>query len=235
MIGEEDHIRIQVLSEGLALGSCYDIGVKIDDVLDEKLDYSFSEKLGYLTQCPTNLGTGLRASLMVHLPGIEKAGLIKQLITAASKLGLAVRGSYGEGTNSVGSVYQISNQVTLGITEEGAIKNLESIVNEVISQERQTREAVANRDKNFDDTIYRIYGTMKYARSVSSVEATAMISRLKLGISLGILDNITLDDLNTLASLTGRYTISTPENEDSDSGRRDRKRADIIRETLSKT
>ncbi len=142
MINEEDHVRIQVISQGMNLESTYDLADKIDTLLDEQLNFAFNDKLGYLTQCPTNIGTGMRASLMLHLPSLKESGAMGKISSSLSKLGLAIRGMYGEGTEPKGAIYQLSNQVTLGISEQEAINNLRDIAYQLVTQERTARETV---------------------------------------------------------------------------------------------
>ena len=136
MVNEEDHLRVQVLASGLDLERALDIANKMDDVLDESLDYAFDDQLGFLTACPSNLGTGLRASVMLHIPALEKAGALNKMSGTISKLGLTLRGTYGEGSKALGSIYQLSNQITLGISEEQAVKNLHEITLQIIEKER---------------------------------------------------------------------------------------------------
>ena len=136
MLCEEDHIRVQVMKSGLALMDCYVLADKIDSALDKKLNFAFDERLGYLTQCPTNLGTAMRASVMLHLPALRRSGQLSVLSSTISKLGLSLRGAYGEGRESRGDIYQLSNQITLGITEQAAIENLQSITRQLVTQER---------------------------------------------------------------------------------------------------
>lgn len=142
MVNEEDHLRIQVLSSGLALHEALDIANRFDDLFDSRLTYAFDDKLGYLTSCPTNLGTGLRASVMLHLPALEQSRNMGRLINTLSKLGLTIRGTYGEGSDAKGALYQVSNQVTLGLDEKTACENLKGIVMQIIDQERQLRAAL---------------------------------------------------------------------------------------------
>ena len=231
MIGEEDHLRIQVMGEGLQLQSCYELADRLDDLLGESLAYAFDNELGYLTHCPTNLGTGLRASVMLHLPALEHSGMIGQVVNTVSKLGLAIRGSYGEGTQAIGSLYQLSNQVTLGITEKDAIGNLQSIANQIIATEREARKTIASQTE-FDDKIYRTFGILKYARKIGSNELTNMISLLRMGISMGIIGGITYDELNALTSRTGSAAIAQLIGDGEDAEHRDRARAQIVRESL---
>ena len=140
MLNEEDHIRLQVITPGLSLEQAYDTADKLDTLLDERLDFAFDEKLGYLTQCPTNLGTGMRASVMLHLPALEKSNAISRIAGNLSKLGLIIRGAHGEGTEPKGAMYQLSNQITLGISEKAAIENLKNITDQLAAQEEQARE-----------------------------------------------------------------------------------------------
>ncbi len=188
MLLEEDHIRIQAISGGLNLEKAYDDAVWAEQKLCEKLPVAFDSQLGYLTECPTNLGTGLRASVMLHLPALESTGLISSLVDSASKIGLTVRGMYGEGSRSHGSLYQLSNQVTLGISEKSAIDNLKAIAAQVIDREKAARQDIDK--EKLEDAVYRALGTLKFARSLSSEEMMNLISRVKLGVSMGILKNI---------------------------------------------
>lgn len=186
MLLEEDHIRIQVLLGGLELEKAYEIAVSAEELLDENLDFAFDKQLGYLTECPTNLGTGLRASVMLHLPVLESSKMIAGLADSASKIGLTIRGMYGEGSRSMASLYQLSNQVTLGISEKAAIENLSAITVQIVKREEMSENEL-NRDE-VEDNVYRAVGILKYARQLSSEEMMNLISRVKLGVSMGILD-----------------------------------------------
>ena len=186
MIGEEDHIRIQVLYSGLELEKAYDIAERIDSFLGDTLHFAFDEKLGYLTQCPTNLGTGLRASVMLHLPLLESTREISLIADSVSKIGFTVRGMYGEGTESAASLYQLSNQITLGISERDALKNLTAITMQIVEKELSLRNS-ANRTL-LEDKICRAYGILKNARVISTKEMMQLTSMIKLGISMGIID-----------------------------------------------
>ena len=186
MIGEEDHIRIQVLYSGLELEKAYDIAERIDSFLGDTLHFAFDEKLGYLTQCPTNLGTGLRASVMLHLPLLESTREISLIADSVSKIGFTVRGMYGEGTESAASLYQLSNQITLGISERDALKNLTAITMQIVEKELSLRNS-ANRTL-LEDKICRAFGILKNARVISTKEMMQLTSMIKLGISMGIID-----------------------------------------------
>lgn len=230
MINEEDHIRIQILSLKMDLEDSLNYANNIDELLDESLKFAFDDKLGYLTQCPTNLGTGLRASVMVHLPLLESNGYMPQISSSISKLGLTIRGTYGEGTGSIGSFYQISNQVTLGISEESAAKNLEAIVLQIVNQERELRKSA--RTKNLEDQIYRAYGILKYARILSQKEFMNLLSFMRLGIDYQLIDNIGYEDIDRLSLNVGDATLMSKEQKILTDEERNILRADIIRQSI---
>ena len=186
MVGEEDHIRIQVILGGLNIDEAYDIADKIDTLLHNSLDFAFDSKLGFLTECPTNLGTGLRASVMLHLPALETSGEMESLSQSISKIGFTVRGMYGEGTKSLASLYQISNQITLGLSEKNALDNLKIITAQLIEKEKEIRNGY-NKLK-IEDLCFRALGLLQNSRILSSEEAMNLLSSVKLGKSMGILD-----------------------------------------------
>ncbi len=185
MIGEEDHIRIQVILSGLNLEKAYETAEKIDDILAAECGFAFDSQLGYLTECPTNLGTGLRASVMLHLPFMESSGAVNEISDTIGKIGFTVRGMYGEGTKSKASLYQISNQITLGITEKNAIDNLNVITKQLIDREINERKRT---DKiMLEDLVWRAYGILKNQRLLSSDEMYKLVSHIKVGIAEEIL------------------------------------------------
>lgn len=231
MLCEEDHVRIQVIYPGLSLEEAFDTAEKIDSHLEKKLNYAFNENLGYLTQCPTNLGTGMRASVMLHLPALSKKGAMRGLSTTVSKLGLTLRGSYGEGGESSGDIYQLSNQVTLGISESAAIQNLSSIALQIIAQEKQAR-AVLVKDEDFMDKIYRAYGILKSAYKLTSRELIGLLSYVRLGASEGIL-NVPLETLSALFIELQPATMNAQSEESLSQSQRDIKRAERVREALN--
>ncbi len=191
MINEEDHLRIQGLLPGLSLEEGYDLVSKVDDLLDDRLDYAFDDDYGYKTACPTNVGTGLRASIMVHLPALTATGGLNAFMETMRKIGLTVRGLYGEGTEALGFLYQISNQTTLGQTEEDIIKKLEKVSLQVISRERKTREYIYMKQKEFvENRVFRSFGMLKYSRQMNSREAMLHMSNIKLGIDLDIIKGL---------------------------------------------
>ena len=186
MVGEEDHIRIQVILGGLNIDEAYNIADEIDTLLYNSLDFAFDSKLGFLTECPTNLGTGLRASVMLHLPALETSGEMESLSQSISKIGFTVRGMYGEGTKSLASLYQISNQITLGLSEKNALDNLKIITAQLIEKEKEIRNGY-NKLK-IEDLCFRALGLLQNSRILSSEEAMNLLSSVKLGKSMGILD-----------------------------------------------
>lgn len=231
MLCEEDHIRVQVIYPGLSLEEAFNTAEKIDSHLEKKLNYAFHDKLGYLTQCPTNLGTGMRASVMLHLPALSKKGAMRGLSTTVSKLGLTLRGSYGEGSEVSGDIYQLSNQVTLGISESAAIQNLSSIAMQIIAQEKQAR-ALLVKDEDFMDKIYRAYGILKSAYKLTSRELTNLLSYVRLGASEGIL-TIPLETLSALFIELQPATMNAQSDEPLTQSRRDILRAEKVRKALN--
>lgn len=229
MIGEEDHIRIQVILGGLQLEKAYDIAEEIDKLLYDSLHFAFDKELGFLTECPTNLGTGLRASVMLHLPIIEASGEIAQIADSVGKIGFTVRGMYGEGSKPAASMYQLSNQITLGISEKNALENLKIITQQLIEKERTERETL-DRVK-LEDTCMRSYGILTNCRILSSEEMMNLLSGIKLGISMGILTTNVLPIKLLIEGqphmLMKKYGEATPEE-------RDIYRATRIREEFSK-
>ncbi|MBA1336438.1 MAG: putative ATP:guanido phosphotransferase YacI [Firmicutes bacterium] len=199
MVNEEDHIRIQVLLPGLQLDNAWDLANKIDDVLEETIDFAYDERYGYLTACPTNTGTGMRASVMVHLPALALTNQLKRVFQALGQLGLAVRGLYGEGTDIVGNMVQISNQLTLGQSEQHIIKSLKGVTGEIINKENQAREAMLKNSRiALEDKICRAYGILTEARIISSKEFMELLSDVRLGVDTGILKGIDRAVLNEL-------------------------------------
>lgn len=185
MIGEEDHVRIQVILGGLQLEKAYDTAEQLDSLLYNELHFAFDRSLGFLTECPTNLGTGLRASVMLHLPVTESNGEISSIAETVGKIGFTVRGMYGEGTKASASMYQVSNQITLGISEKNAIDNLKIITAQLIDKERKARNGL-NKIK-LEDMCFRALGTLQNSRILSSKEMMDLLSRIKLGTSMGII------------------------------------------------
>jgi protein arginine kinase len=186
MINEEDHLRIQVLKAGCQLAACAEQINRIDDMIESKLEYAFSPKLGYLTACPTNLGTGIRVSVMLHLPALKMTGQTEKFLNAARDLNLAVRGLFGEGTEAASDLYQLSNQVSLGVSEEEIVRNFESkILPEIIDYEKAARRhLLSNQPDVLDDKISRAMALLQNARLMSSNEALFLLSHLRLGLNM---------------------------------------------------
>lgn len=235
MVNEEDHLRIQALFPGLQLEKAWEIGDQVDDHLESKLNFAFDEQYGYLTTCPTNAGTGMRASVMLHLPALNLTERVNEVLRAISQIGLAVRGLYGEGSQALGNIYQISNQVTLGPKEEEIIENLQGVVNQVIDHERDAREfLVKENELELTDKIYRGYGTLQYARKISSKEAMKLLSDVRLGIDLGIIEDVSANILNELMVLISPAALQRLEERELDSVECDEKRAELIRKRIKK-
>ncbi|MDT3699902.1 MAG: protein arginine kinase [Thermincola sp.] len=234
MVNEEDHLRIQCLQPGLQLEETWALADKIDDLLEKSLDYSFCEKRGYLTSCPTNVGTGLRASVMLHLPCLVMGKQVGKIVHAIAQLGLAVRGYYGEGTEAHGNLFQVSNQVTMGQTEEEIVKNLLTVTQKVVAQERAIRETVIKDNlKFFEDKIYRAFGIMSNARLMTSKEALKNISDLRLGVQLGMLQGLTYGLINELIMLSTPAFLSKAAGRTLNTEERDWFRAETVRKQLT--
>lgn len=186
MINEEDHLRMQSIRPGLALREAYELVSLVDGQLEANLEFAFDHELGYLSSCPTNLGTGMRASAMLHLPGLVLSDQIAQVLQAVGKLQLAVRGFFGEGTESLGNLFQVSNQSTLGESEETIIRKLERVIEQVTSHERNARQKLFEDDPDMVcDRVGRAYGTLRHAHVIASKEALNLLSLLRFGAELG--------------------------------------------------
>ena len=233
MINEEDHIRIQVLLSGSNMGEGWKICSEIDDLLESKLNYAFHERLGYLTSCPTNVGTGLRASVMVHLPCITMAGQLNVIMEQLRKIGLTIRGLYGEGTKGLGHLYQISNQTTLGENEENIIKKLNRVIYEVVNRERSTRNYLMEKNNLLlEDKIFRSLGILKYNRMISSNGAMFHLSNVKLGCDMGIIDHMDSKSIIKLMVEIQAANVQKKLNKSMRKEERDINRSIIIRNTL---
>ena len=192
MVNEEDHLRMQVLRPGLQLRSLWAIAEELDDAVERELRYAYSEELGYLTSCPTNVGTGLRASAMLHLPGLVLMKEMKPIVNGLGKIGIAVRGLWGEGTDAVGNMFQISNQATLGEAEEVIISDLEQIVLELVRHERNARQRlIESKELVLKDHIGRAAGLLRSAWLMTSHEGLNLLSALRLGIDMGLIEHVT--------------------------------------------
>jgi protein arginine kinase len=230
MLCEEDHIRLQVMESGLALDSAYKRADKLDNAVASKLQLAFDERIGFLTQCPTNLGTAMRASVMLHLPALTRCGQIGKLASTVSKLGLVIRGAYGEGSSPKGDIYQLSNQITLGISEEAALNNLQSITLQLVAQERAAAEKLIENPIE-EDRIFRAWGILKNARVLSGDEFMELSSLIRMGISNKSID-FDIAKLNELTTRVQPATINAAEGKELTSQQRDILRAKWVREAL---
>ncbi len=234
MVCEEDHLRIQSILPGLALEEAYRHAQNTEKRLDEDFDFAYSEQFGYLTHCPTNLGTGMRASVMMFLPALTKGGYMNSLANQLSKLGLTVRGLFGEGSGAAGCMYQISNQITLGITEKETLQKLGDAVRQISESEEKARKSISGEAlERLTDRILRSEGILRYAHLLSSNEFVQLFSDVRFGISLGIVNDITYEQLGTLLAETMPATLtlgaeSTPKSESA----RDKLRAQKVKKIL---
>ncbi len=232
MIGNEDHLEIQVFSCGLDLENTLNLAIEMDQKIEEILGYAIHKKYGYLTACPNKVGTGLRASVMVHLPALSKTKNTKKVLEAINSFGINIRGVYGENTESTGDMYQISNKQTLGITEKEIIQNLTVIVEKILKQERQARKILAKDDIALEDLIYRSYGILKYCKKISSEEVRRLLSNIKLGTDLGILKELSDLKVQKLYLYTKPANLQKILGEQYEALERDIKRAEVIKQIL---
>jgi len=230
MLCEEDHVRIQAYSPGLALEETYAIADKIDTALGARLGFAFDERLGYLTQCPTNLGTAMRASVLLHLPALARLGRVGRLGESISKLGLTIRGAFGEGSEAEGALFQLSNQVTLGIAEQAALENLRAITLQIAEQERRAQVELL-KDPVMENKVWRALGLLLYARRLDSKETMQLLSLAALGASGGALD-VPLGTIYPLMTDALPATLSLSQNL-TDADDRDAVRAEMVRERLN--
>lgn len=234
MINEEDHLRLQVLHSGLALEECWEEINRFDDALDTHLPFAFNEELGYLTACPTNVGTGIRVSVMLHLPALVLTREVQKVIQALQKIGLAVRGLYGEGSQAMGDFYQISNQVTLGKSEHDLIKSVKDVVPSIIQYERRVRSTLINENRqDLFDKVSRAYGILKTAQKISSEETMQLLSRLRMGVNLGLVPELKIPVVNELFIHTQPAHLQKIRHAPLESEERNIARASYLRNRLS--
>ncbi|MFK7821488.1 MAG: protein arginine kinase [Planctomycetaceae bacterium] len=233
MINEEDHLRMQVLRSGFSLDECWEDINQLDDSLESQLTYAFSERLGYLTACPTNVGTGIRVSVMLHLPGLRITKEIQKVFQALQKISLAVRGLYGEGSHAMGDFYQISNQVTLGKTEAETLDNLRDVVPNIISYERRVRDLLIKENRgDLHDQISRAYGILQNARTISSEETMHLLSSVRMGVNLNLIEGLPISTVNELFIHTQPAHLQKLRGQSLESGERNAARATYLRERL---
>ena len=235
MINEEDHLRMQVMKSGFNLKEAWQIINDVDTDLGNSLDFAYSVDFGYLTACPTNTGTGMRASVMLHLPSLVMTKQIGKVLQAITKLSLTARGLYGEGTEASGNFFQISNQVSLGHKEEDIIDNIERIIKQIVDHEQSARETLLLQNKEaLEDRIWRAYGTLKSAHIITSTETIDLLSLARLGVDLGVIKQADRALINELFVVTQPAHLQKLEKKKLSPNQRDVKRAEIIREKLGK-
>ncbi len=235
MINEEDHLRMQVLRSGLQMDECWAVISRIDNAIEEHIDFAFHTRFGYLTACPTNVGTGIRVSAMLHLPALKLTGEMERAFRAAKDMHLAIRGLHGEGTEATGDLYQISNQTTLGKSEEEIISEFKHlIIPKMVEYEKRARQAML-REKStaLDDKIWRAYGLLTHARTVSTEEALFLLSHVRMGVSLGRIDSLKLEALNDLFLMIQPAHLQKLAGKKLNGEERSTARAELIRKRLT--
>ncbi|MCY0869318.1 MAG: protein arginine kinase [Firmicutes bacterium] len=233
LVNEEDHLRIQCLLPGFDLESARKLTEAVDDAFEQELDFAFDERLGYLTACPTNVGTGMRASVMLHLPALVLTGQIGRILSAVAHVGLTVRGIYGEGSDALGNLFQVSNQMTLGHSEEEIVAHLQGVVRQLIEQERAARAHIMQHDAvSLEDRVCRSFGILAFARQIDSREALSRLSDVRLGIDMDIIKGVSPGALKQLLVATQPGFLQTHYGQEMSPAMRDVHRASLIRERL---
>ena len=234
MINEEDHVRLQCIQSGLSPTDAWRLAERVDSELERNLHYAFSSDWGYLTACPTNVGTGIRVSVLAHLVGLSRTGRISQVLGSICKLGLSVRGFYGEGSAAQGGFFQISNQTTLGQPEEDIANTVERVVGKLVSLEREARSALSEREgQRLEDEVWRAHGVLTHARMLTSAEVMELCSSLRVGLALGIVDQPELATLNRLLVITQPGHLGRSRAEAPSAYERDVARADLVRSSMA--
>ncbi len=232
MLNEDDHIKIQVFSSGQELENLMNLAVEIDEKLGELLEYSYSEKFGYLATSPINVGTGMKASVIVHLPALTLTGNLSKVIRIVNNFGMSVKGLYGEGTQNQGDMYQISNNQTIGITEKEIIANVKNITEKIIEQERTARKFLGKKQVELEDVVYRAFGTLTYASKLSSEECKELLSEVKLGTDLGIIKELDDSKVKKLELYTKSGNLQKYLGKTLDGYEREIKRAEVIKQII---
>ena len=208
MVNEEDHLRLQAFKAGFNIDSCYNKLQEFVDSLENKIEFAKSDKYGYITACPTNVGSGMRVSVLLHLPALARVGLLNKILDQAASIGVSVRGLYGENTNGDGYIYQISNQKTLGMSDENIISGIKAVITSIIEQEKKAREILLkNGNMHFEDEIYRAYGILKNARMIGEEEGLKLLSKVRLGVSIGLLNDVKLESVQKLMGDIAENTL----------------------------
>lgn len=232
MLNEEDHIRLQVFTSGLDLQNTLNLAIELDEKLDEALGYSCNKEYGYLTACPTNVGTGLRASIMVHLPALKLTGNLNKVLHIVNSFGMTIRGAYGEDSKVKSDIYQISNNQTLGMTEQEIVANLENITKKVVEQERLARKYLAKNSEDLEDKVYRSYGILTNARKLTSEECDNLLSDIKLGTDLGIMQELKDSKVKELMLYTKPANLQKRVGKVLEANERDKTRAEVIKQII---
>lgn len=232
MVNEEDHLRIQAFDSGFNIVNCYNKLNEFTDNLSNSLEFVINKDYGYITACPSNVGAAMRVSVMVHLPALAKLGLLSKTIDDAINMGISVRGLYGENTAGYGHMYQISNQQTLGISDKDIIKKIKAVVGTIISQERKAREVLRESSIYLEDEVYRAYGILKNARIISDDEALKLLSKLRLGVAMNIVNEVDLQKIQSLLIDIQSNTLKNIFKDDLSREQEEIKRGDYIREEL---
>ncbi len=234
MVNEEDHLRIQIMQSGFNMASTWEAVDRVDNALSQKLPYAFLPEWGFLTACPTNTGTAMRGSVMLHLPALVMTRQITKVLDAIAKLSFASRGFYGEGTQAIGNFYQISNQVSLGHSETDIIQNINGLIRQIIEQEEQARQALLVQNRStMEDKVCRAWGILKNARTISSQETIELLSMVRLGVDVGIIQELDHKTLNELFIMIQPAHLQKIEGKKLNTFERDTKRADVIRGKLN--
>ncbi len=234
MVNEEDHLRIQAITTGLEMDRTMELAAQFDNEVGRLLEYDYDSDFGFLTACPTNVGTGLRASVLIHLPGLVLTREIEKIIRKVTKMGLAVRGFYGEGTDVMGNLFQVSNQTTLGQSESDILEAIERVTRIIINDEAAARSRLE--EEAFDqicDKIWRAYGILKHARVLSSEEVMNLLSAVRLGLAINVIKTLSIETINDILLLSQPAHLMKYYGEDMDADRRDIVRAEMVREKLA--
>ncbi|MCL4116705.1 UNVERIFIED_CONTAM: hypothetical protein GTU68_042633, partial [Idotea baltica] len=233
MINEEDHLRLQVIKSGLDLDGAWDLIDTLDNQIESKVTYAYNEDLGYLTACPTNVGTGMRVSVLVHLPALVITKQIEKVFRSAQKINLVVRGLYGEGTQAMGDFYQVSNQITLGKSEQELIALVADVIGVVLDYERKARDFLINEKQNdLFDKVSRAYGMLQSAQQISSEETMHLLSRVRMGVNLGLIGNLEIPDINQLFIRTQPAHLQKIHQSELDTDQRNIERANYLHDQL---
>ena len=232
MVNEEEHLRIQVFNSGLELENTLNLAIEVDEKIQELFNIAKSKEYGYLTTCLTNVGTGIRVSVMVHLPGLARTGNIRKILNTITSFGMEIRGTHGENTKSEGDMYQISNKQTLGVTEEDIIKKLRVIIEKIIEQERRARKYLSEDEIEIEDKVYRSYGILKNCRRISQSEAIQLLTDVKLGTDMGIITEMTDKKVLELYMYIKPANLQKYFGTKMDVKERDIKRAEMIKKVI---